>query len=127
MTSSSRPQRPRSGRFRQVWVSGTLAPQPKCGRLFGGFAMSQQDSNDTATLCLSRRRLLAGVAGIGALAIGSATPARLEITKGDFRDAPPYGNGTLPDGVRSRLIPNVNGLTVNVLEAGFEPPNRPLV
>jgi pimeloyl-ACP methyl ester carboxylesterase len=86
--------------------------------------MSQQDSNDT-TREFSRRKLLAGVASVGALAIGAAAPARAEITKPDFRDLPPYGNGTLPDGVRSRLIPNVNGLTVNILEAGS--PGRPLV
>jgi hypothetical protein len=36
-------------------------------------------------------------------------------------------NGTLPAGVRARLIPHVNGLTVNILEAGFETPGRPLV
>jgi pimeloyl-ACP methyl ester carboxylesterase len=34
---------------------------------------------------------------------------------------------TAPTGVRARLIPNVNGLTVNILEAGFETPGRPLV
>ena len=38
-----------------------------------------------------------------------------------------YGAGTLPHGVRSRMIHEVNGLTVHVLEAGFEPPGRPLV
>jgi hypothetical protein len=81
--------------------------QPKRGRLFGGFAMSEQDSNDTTTLEFSRRGLLASV---GALAVGANAPARAEITKADFRDLPPYGNGTLPDGARSRLIPNVNGL-----------------
>ncbi len=31
----------------------------------------------------------------------------------------------LPGGVRSRLVENVNGLTMHVLEAGFEPPARP--
>src|SRR5215470_7895255 len=38
---------------------------------------------------------------------------------------PPYGNGTLPQGIRSRLIGNVNRLSVHVLEAGFEPAGRP--
>jgi len=33
----------------------------------------------------------------------------------------------LPAGVRSRLIPNVNGLTMHILEAGYEVPNRPCV
>jgi pimeloyl-ACP methyl ester carboxylesterase len=30
-----------------------------------------------------------------------------------------YGNGTLPAGVRSRHIANVNGMTVHILEAGY--------
>ncbi|MPZ38150.1 MAG: alpha/beta fold hydrolase [Rhizobiales bacterium] len=38
---------------------------------------------------------------------------------------PPYGNGTLPAGIRSRTIDNNNGLMVHVLEAGFETPGRP--
>jgi pimeloyl-ACP methyl ester carboxylesterase len=87
--------------------------------------MSNHDCSNVTALGLSRRTLLA--ASVGALAIGTATPARAEVTKADFRDLPPYGNATLPDGVRSRLIPNVNGLTVNILEAGFERPGRPLV
>ena len=87
--------------------------------------MSDQDSSDVTALEFSRRKLL--VASVGALAIGAAAPARAEITKAGFGDLPPYGNGTLPDGVRSRLIPDVNGLTVNILEAGFDRPGRPLV
>jgi hypothetical protein len=45
--------------------------------------MSQQDSNDT-TRVFSRRKLLAGVASVGVLAIGAAAPARAEVTKPDF-------------------------------------------
>ncbi|WP_250994270.1 alpha/beta hydrolase [Agrobacterium vitis] len=37
-----------------------------------------------------------------------------------------YGAGTLPAGVRSRMIHEVNGLDVHILEAGFENSNRPL-
>src|SRR5690242_7505742 len=33
----------------------------------------------------------------------------------------------LPSGVRSRFIENVNGMTVHMLEAGFETPGRPVV
>src|SRR6476619_6319780 len=40
---------------------------------------------------------------------------------------PPYGNGTIPQGIRSRSVSNVNGLTVHMLEAGFEMPDRPAV
>src|SRR6185437_12540374 len=34
---------------------------------------------------------------------------------------------TLPPGIRSRFVSNVNGLTMHVLEAGFEQANRPCV
>jgi hypothetical protein len=36
-----------------------------------------------------------------------------------------YGNGTLPPGIRSRSIANVNGLNVHILEAGYETSGRP--
>jgi pimeloyl-ACP methyl ester carboxylesterase len=42
-------------------------------------------------------------------------------------DLPPYGNGTLPAGIRSLSIANVNGLTVHILEAGYETDGRPAV
>jgi pimeloyl-ACP methyl ester carboxylesterase len=38
---------------------------------------------------------------------------------------PPYGNGTLPSGIRSRVVNNNNGLMVHVLEAGYESTGRP--
>ena len=38
-----------------------------------------------------------------------------------------YGNGTLPPGIRSRMIGNINGLSMHVLEAGFEAAGRPCV
>ena len=89
--------------------------------------MSDHQSNNTNALGLSRRALLAGASGVGTLAFAAATPARAAIVNTDFRNLPPYGNGTLPARVRARLIPNINGLTVNILEAGFETPGRPLV
>lgn len=33
----------------------------------------------------------------------------------------------LPPGIRSRVVPHVNGLTMHVLEAGYETPGRPLL
>lgn len=39
---------------------------------------------------------------------------------------PTYGGGTLPTGVRSRMIRGVNGLDVHILEAGYESSGRPL-
>jgi pimeloyl-ACP methyl ester carboxylesterase len=38
---------------------------------------------------------------------------------------PPYGNGTLAAGIRSRIVNNNNGLMVHVLEAGHESTGRP--
>ncbi len=38
-----------------------------------------------------------------------------------------YGATTIPIGIRSRLLPNVNGITMHALEAGHESPNRPAV
>ena len=32
-----------------------------------------------------------------------------------------------PDGIRSRLIQEVNGITLHILEAGFDVPGRPLM
>src|SRR5258707_11861089 len=89
--------------------------------------MSEPNSNDTATLELSRRELLAAAASVGGLAMTTTAPTLAATTKADFSGLPPYGNGTLPAGVRARLIPDINGLTVNILEAGLETPGRPLV
>jgi pimeloyl-ACP methyl ester carboxylesterase len=36
-----------------------------------------------------------------------------------------YGAATIPAGIRSRLLPNVNGIPMHVLEAGFESASRP--
>jgi pimeloyl-ACP methyl ester carboxylesterase len=33
----------------------------------------------------------------------------------------------LPDGIRSRLIHEVNGITLHILEAGYDAPGRPLI
>jgi pimeloyl-ACP methyl ester carboxylesterase len=40
---------------------------------------------------------------------------------------PLYGNSTLPQGIRSRIVDNVNGLALHVLEAGFEGKGRPCI
>ncbi len=42
-------------------------------------------------------------------------------------DAAPFAHGVLEPGIRSRMIPDVHGLTMHVLEAGYETPGRPLV
>src|SRR5262249_2925778 len=67
------------------------------------------------------------VAMAGAAPIARARRARAAIVKTDFSKLPPYGNSTLPTGIRSRHIANVNGMTVHILEAGYETPGRPAV
>jgi pimeloyl-ACP methyl ester carboxylesterase len=53
--------------------------------------------------------------------------AHAGIDRTELASLPTYGNSTLPPGVRSRSIDNVNGLTVHLLEAGFEVKGRPAV
>jgi pimeloyl-ACP methyl ester carboxylesterase len=43
----------------------------------------------------------------------------------DASGLPPYGGSTLPPGIRSRIIGNINGLAMHVLEAGFAEKARP--
>src|ERR1700678_145483 len=52
------------------------------------------------------------------------------INQGAFERNPvlaPLDESVLPQGIRSRFVAGINGLTVHVLEAGFETPHRPLV
>ncbi|HMA72231.1 MAG TPA: alpha/beta hydrolase [Xanthobacteraceae bacterium] len=74
---------------------------------------------------LSRRGFLVA-AGTGGVALASGA-ARAAIVRTDIASLPPYGNGTLLAGIRSRAVANVNGLTVHMLEAGFDEPGRPAV
>jgi pimeloyl-ACP methyl ester carboxylesterase len=53
--------------------------------------------------------------------------AHAGVGRSELASLPTYGNSTLPPGVRSRSINNVNGLTVHLLEAGFEGTGRPVV
>jgi pimeloyl-ACP methyl ester carboxylesterase len=78
---------------------------------------------------LSRRTFLATAAtvGLGNLAIAQGAPARPDIVHTDFSRLPAYGNGTIPAGIRSRQIANVNGMTVHILEAGYETSGRQAV
>ena len=74
---------------------------------------------------VSRRTFVTATAAAG-LALAQS-PARAAIVGTDIASLPPYGNGTLPPGVRSRAVANVNGMTVHMLEAGFEESGRPAV
>src|SRR5580704_8723653 len=75
-----------------------------------------------------RRAFLAtAAAGLGTLASTRCAHARPDIVHTDFSTLPAYGNGTIPAGIRSRQIANVNGMTVHILEAGYETPGQPAV
>src|SRR5438105_15395821 len=62
-----------------------------------------------------------------AASAAALTTARSAIVRTDIASLPPYGNGTIPAGIRSRVVANVNGLNVHILEVGFESAGRPLV
>ncbi len=64
------------------------------------------------------------VTGGLALASGRASAA---VVRTDVASLPPYGNGTIPAAIRSRVIDGVNGMAVHILEAGHEISGRPVV
>jgi pimeloyl-ACP methyl ester carboxylesterase len=81
--------------------------------------------NERTASELSRRQFVAIAAAAGFVRVQA--PAQSSIVRTDLSTLPPYGNGTIPSGIRSRVIANVNGLSVHMLEAGFDRPGRRLV
>jgi pimeloyl-ACP methyl ester carboxylesterase len=79
-------------------------------------------------MAVSRRRFLARASAVtfGGLAL-SSTSTSVHAQQRAAQGLPPYGNSTLPSGVRSRSVANVNGLTVHMLEAGYQSQGRPAV
>jgi pimeloyl-ACP methyl ester carboxylesterase len=77
---------------------------------------------------VSRRAfcLTASAAAVGGLALARRS-AHAEIVRTDIARLPPYGNSTIPSGIRSRSVANVNGLAVHIWEAGYETAGRPAV
>ena len=92
---------------------------------------STDDIETDATISPVSRRGFVLTASAAAAAVGGLPlapgAARAAIVRTDIASLPPYGNGTLPPGIRSRTVANVNGMTVHMLEAGFETPGRPAV
>ena len=70
--------------------------------------------------------LVTASAAIGGLTFSSRS-ARARAQGTDSASLPPYGNSTIPAGIRSRTVANVNGLTVHMLEAGYETAGRPAI
>jgi pimeloyl-ACP methyl ester carboxylesterase len=88
---------------------------------------SKADVSMTSSPDLSRRGFVATVsAAVGGVALAPGS-TRGAIVQTDFTGMPPYGNGTLPPDIRSRQIANVNGMTVHILEDGYETTGRPAV
>ena len=83
----------------------------------------------TATLNLSRRGFFvtATAAAVGGFALARGADAHAGMVQTDIASLPPYGNSTIPPGIRARAVSNVNGLTVHILEAGYETASRPAV
>jgi pimeloyl-ACP methyl ester carboxylesterase len=94
--------------------------------------MTMQTNNDIENMAHvpsgpSRRGFcLTASAAVSGLALTNGS-AHAAIVRTDIASLPPYGNGTLPPGIRSRAVSNVNGMTVHILEAGFEVSGRPAV
>lgn len=88
---------------------------------------------------ITRRNVLLGAGAMFARSVLARTSATVhETDKHESADKqlPPgiprnphvaYGEKTLPDGIRSRLVDNNNGLVMHILEAGFEEARRPCV
>src|SRR5262245_17429753 len=77
----------------------------------------------------TRRRLIQGLAM--SLLPAAFSSSRTAASGGDGLQPAaartPYSDAILPRGVRSRFADNGNGITMHVLEAGFEPKGRPAV
>jgi pimeloyl-ACP methyl ester carboxylesterase len=66
---------------------------------------------------LSRREFIA-------MSAAAATGIARQPRQARSSTLPPYGNGTIPAAIRSRIVANGNGLNMHILEAGFERPGR---
>jgi pimeloyl-ACP methyl ester carboxylesterase len=73
-------------------------------------------------MAYTRRQLIQLLASAAAL----ARPPRAQAQEPTNAEVA-YGATTIPIGIRSRLIPNINGITMHALEAGYESANRPAV
>jgi hypothetical protein len=67
--------------------------------------------------------LTASAAAIGGFALAQS-PVRAAIVHIDVSTLAPL---RLPPGIRSRIVNNINGLAMHVLEAGFETKGRPCI
>ena len=86
----------------------------------------------TLNTTMPRRRFLRGMAASAASVaaagrVRAQSPAASQPAIGPTGPIGPYGADLLPPGIRSRVLDDINGIRVHVLEAGFESPKRPAV
>jgi pimeloyl-ACP methyl ester carboxylesterase len=75
---------------------------------------------------VTRRQLMHSLAAVvAAPAAVGAGPRASQPPAPSAPPALPYNPALLPAGIRSRFVDNINGLTMHVLEAGFEVKGRP--
>jgi pimeloyl-ACP methyl ester carboxylesterase len=70
---------------------------------------------------LTRRQHIQGLFGLLSVAVATTRTAQAA------NQSVAYGQSTIPSGIRSRFVDNINGLRVHMLEAGFEGRDRPCV
>jgi pimeloyl-ACP methyl ester carboxylesterase len=75
---------------------------------------------------MRRRAFIVGLGSAAVWSMGQRSP-QAAIVRPDIANLPPYGNATLPPGIRSRIVNDINGLAMHVLEAGFELKDRPCI
>lgn len=91
--------------------------------------MEKESVSSYASSC-SRREFMQATAAIMLQSGLAATVRAAESNPGVWQATNPdvaYGAGTLPRGIRSRVVDNSNGLKMHVLEAGFSDNARPCV
>ena len=89
-----------------------------------------QTTETTDRGAVTRRRMMQGVGAVlGSAAVMRELPAEAlaapSAAVAQAASVGPYDTDWLPPGVRARFVHGVNGLTMHVLEAGFEGGDRP--
>ena len=78
----------------------------------------------TLGMRFARRQFLQGVAAFSVAVVSRARAQSPAVSQAAIGL---YQADTLPAGIRSRLLDNINGIRVHVLEAGFETRSRPAI
>jgi pimeloyl-ACP methyl ester carboxylesterase len=96
--------------------------------------MFTTQKDELSALCsngVTRRGLLQGLAGVIGVGVLSGRTHAMDVGERsaptETGEAEPYYPAVLPPTIRSRDVNNGNGITMHVLEAGFETGGRPAV